>query len=621
MNRIGYIRAETHSPEYAWHKYWSRKPANVISKYLQALVPVGGSVVDPFCGSGVVLLEAHKLGLEAVGFDVNPTALNISNFLLDPPLSEQFEETISEALRVLDSEFLNVYKTARGESIRFLIHHVVVDCTNCGNENIFNKDVQGSNGKKCFACASKLSFNLSSLKRTQISKIILTDGTELSDLQEIQRQTEISDSFRESLVKFPGNFSDNPRTLTANSFRTSDYFTSRNFAILSRLTELAHVQTSIEMRRAFLLLVTSSSAQLSRLIASRGGLKTGGQAWTIPGFWVPPIHIESNPFLHFSARMRKMNKAIKTVEKLNLSQNPKCEAMPYSALSGLTELVLKKKKADLVFLDPPYGDSVAFLEFSSIWNAFLQEKVIFSSDISISNRLDDPFLAQDYERELILIFHKVNEVLHDEGCVVLTFNNNDLQSWSTIVKAAQINSLRVYEVNYQDPAVISTKAQMSLQGSYVGDFYVIFKKSNCELRDFSDIETDLAAFLHRAACVRGGSLPLGLLMRFGLQYFLEMNVNANSVERLLDVIEGNFRKNKDLYTAVCVNDMSTSIDKLSRDFLSMYVGPFDEPSLYNFLKSHLSNYGLPSLIELESIVQEFLAQCVDDGATQLIIDF
>ena len=42
----------------------------------------------------------------------------------------------------------------------------------------------------------------------------------------------------------------------------------------------------------------ASVAQCSRLIAYRNDLTTGGPAWTVPGFWVPPVHLETNPLPH-----------------------------------------------------------------------------------------------------------------------------------------------------------------------------------------------------------------------------------------------------------------------------------------------------------------------------------
>jgi len=82
---IGFIKADTHTPEYLMHKYWARKPHNVISESISSLTTEGNIVIDPFCGSGVILREGALLGRNCYGFDLNPSAVLISSVLLDPP--------------------------------------------------------------------------------------------------------------------------------------------------------------------------------------------------------------------------------------------------------------------------------------------------------------------------------------------------------------------------------------------------------------------------------------------------------------------------------------------------------------------------------------------------------
>ena len=43
------------------------------------------TVVDPFCGSGTISLEALRLGLDAIGCDLNPIAVAISKALVEVP--------------------------------------------------------------------------------------------------------------------------------------------------------------------------------------------------------------------------------------------------------------------------------------------------------------------------------------------------------------------------------------------------------------------------------------------------------------------------------------------------------------------------------------------------------
>src|SRR4029079_4100005 len=61
------VRARTHPAAYLLHKYWSRKPHNVLRSLFERAPR--GLFLDPFCGSGVALSEAAALGFEGVGAD------------------------------------------------------------------------------------------------------------------------------------------------------------------------------------------------------------------------------------------------------------------------------------------------------------------------------------------------------------------------------------------------------------------------------------------------------------------------------------------------------------------------------------------------------------------------
>src|SRR5947209_3165485 len=55
-----------------------RYPAKMVSKLADELVmryaSSGTSVLDPFCGSGAILLAAQKRGIPTTGIDINPVA-------------------------------------------------------------------------------------------------------------------------------------------------------------------------------------------------------------------------------------------------------------------------------------------------------------------------------------------------------------------------------------------------------------------------------------------------------------------------------------------------------------------------------------------------------------------
>ena len=67
-----------HTPMYVMHKFFARKQEDVIRKYIEAYSHEDDIVLDPFCGSGVMVAEALRLGRKAIGIDINPVAIFIT---------------------------------------------------------------------------------------------------------------------------------------------------------------------------------------------------------------------------------------------------------------------------------------------------------------------------------------------------------------------------------------------------------------------------------------------------------------------------------------------------------------------------------------------------------------
>ena len=70
--------SKAHTPMYLMHKWWARKPHNVVAEYIKRYSKEGDIVIDPFVGSGVTAIEALKLKRKAVAVDLNPMAIFIT---------------------------------------------------------------------------------------------------------------------------------------------------------------------------------------------------------------------------------------------------------------------------------------------------------------------------------------------------------------------------------------------------------------------------------------------------------------------------------------------------------------------------------------------------------------
>lgn len=65
-------------PGYSRYKYLAGMQG-MTARTLLRLVPHAASVLDPFCGSGTVLIEARLAGKSALGCDLSPLAAFVAS--------------------------------------------------------------------------------------------------------------------------------------------------------------------------------------------------------------------------------------------------------------------------------------------------------------------------------------------------------------------------------------------------------------------------------------------------------------------------------------------------------------------------------------------------------------
>jgi len=77
-------RQATRYSAHGLHEYKGKFNPQIARAILNIMdIPVGGHVIDPFCGSGTSLLECAHLGMTAIGTDINPLAVFIANAKVD----------------------------------------------------------------------------------------------------------------------------------------------------------------------------------------------------------------------------------------------------------------------------------------------------------------------------------------------------------------------------------------------------------------------------------------------------------------------------------------------------------------------------------------------------------
>jgi SAM-dependent methyltransferase len=119
-------RALTHG----FHSYAGRMHPTIARGAIAAYSQAGDTVVDPFCGSGTVLVEAQVAGRAAIGVDASPLATAIARVRTTVLGEDGRERLIAEAARIAEEsgerarrrKRPEVPKWARAEITRFHAH-------------------------------------------------------------------------------------------------------------------------------------------------------------------------------------------------------------------------------------------------------------------------------------------------------------------------------------------------------------------------------------------------------------------------------------------------------------------------------------------------------------------
>lgn len=87
------VRAHVHG----FHTYAARMHPVTAARLVEAFAPHGGRVLDPFCGSGTVLVEGLIRGCDVTGTDLNPLAVWLSRCKTRPRSATELTKLLDEA--------------------------------------------------------------------------------------------------------------------------------------------------------------------------------------------------------------------------------------------------------------------------------------------------------------------------------------------------------------------------------------------------------------------------------------------------------------------------------------------------------------------------------------------
>lgn len=103
-----YSEADTQQHVHGIHIYPARMIPQIANRLIRNFSKPGDLVLDPFCGSGSVLVEALVLGRNAIGIDINPLACLIAKVKTTPLNIEKLKSLVQRVLENLSKKgFMN----------------------------------------------------------------------------------------------------------------------------------------------------------------------------------------------------------------------------------------------------------------------------------------------------------------------------------------------------------------------------------------------------------------------------------------------------------------------------------------------------------------------------------
>ncbi len=87
---------------HGFHSYPARLHPVTARHLIEGLTRPGATVLDPFCGSGTVVVEAKALGRKAIGSDLNPLAVELAWLKSRAPTQKLVEEMLRSAAHIAE---------------------------------------------------------------------------------------------------------------------------------------------------------------------------------------------------------------------------------------------------------------------------------------------------------------------------------------------------------------------------------------------------------------------------------------------------------------------------------------------------------------------------------------
>lgn len=520
------VNAKTHDPIYTVHRYFARRPHNVISNIIDYYLQNehGSIIFDPFGGGGTTLVEGIAKGHRVIASDTSDLAVFV--------MAE--EAAMAQAdLNQLEKVFMPIYQKAcdrfgqmfhyHDKEVYWIMKTTYTSCPCCGAKVYLCPDTTTGNGNYiCKECSSIFKPKNINAEQTEPSGICLMDKGSCTNGKPLHAEIACEDqaSLRKYCECVSSQIADSElmryvipatRIPDCNLQRESalhkkgilyyeQFVPAASRAVLGYMGSLISEADCMEADKRHMYFILSASMRYcSRFSTINPGWRgrTKPLEWAKSNFWTPYTFVEANPLIGIYDRFNSYKRAVKSAK--SRIKCPKPRGSVENVLSGTAQYAILNQSSsaivglpdnsvDLIVTDPPYGSYLNYGELSAFWTSWLSKYIPDIKSIPDMEQEAVPARKKgfpgwksfdDYQDILGSVFKEAYRVLKPGSYCVVTFNNKEPEAWLAFLTAVKQAGfyLRRDGVIFQDGVETYKRTIDSRRaGSIFGDFIYSFQK-------------------------------------------------------------------------------------------------------------------------------------------------
>ncbi|MCH5141746.1 DNA methyltransferase [Mammaliicoccus sciuri] len=427
------------------HKYWSRKPSHIVQKYITKYSEIGDTILDPFCGSGIVGLESIISNRNFIGSDINPISLLISQVTLDNNLDFDKISNIYEKKFKIFKERINNYYTTD--------YH----CIECKKQ--LSIKYIGIGPK--FEDSLPVRLYCPTCEKKTCEKNVFFNKEEYNYFYPAENILEEDIKWIPS-SNFPKKFMKDRFSYKGVS-KVTDMYTKRNLVSLSLILDEIKKLPNDE-KNFFLVAFTNTVLHSSKL----KGINI--RPLGVNNYWIPDDYIEENVWFRFEDRFKILLKTKKEIKNEYLMKNANGNFTLKKIAAEDLELT---NRIDYIFTDPPYGDAIQYSELSFMWNAWINESVDINKEVIINPKQNKG--SEEFKNLFEASINNISKLLKVNGYFTLCFQNKEFSVWKDIIGVFKNNNFKLIDINIHDTLGNSFNKSWS-KFSPKTDIYLTFQK-------------------------------------------------------------------------------------------------------------------------------------------------